>query len=75
LLIDSDSATLEAARGMGLSTVLLRGTALIPEGFPHPVIDGFAELFKPNTPAPPPEPATTEAEAPLDEQPEEPSDS
>jgi hypothetical protein len=37
---------LEAARSMGMSTVLMRGAALIPEGFPHPVIGGFAELFR-----------------------------
>ncbi len=75
LLIDSDSATLEAARGMGLSTVLLRGTALIPEGFPHPAIDGFAELFKPSTPAPPPESTPIEADVLPDEPPEESADS
>jgi hypothetical protein len=26
----------------------MRGAALIPEGFPHPVIGGFAELFRPS---------------------------
>ena len=46
LLIDSDPATLEVARGLGISTVLLRGTALVPADFPHPVIDGFADLFR-----------------------------
>ncbi|MBL78257.1 MAG: hypothetical protein CL459_04735 [Acidimicrobiaceae bacterium] len=48
LLIDSEPPTLEAARSMGMSTVLMRGSALIPEGFPHPVIGGFAELFRPS---------------------------
>tara|TARA_B000000460_G_C21414810_1_gene348199 strand:+ start:18 stop:779 length:762 start_codon:yes stop_codon:yes gene_type:complete len=46
LLIDSEPPMLEAARSMGMSTVLMRGAALIPEGFPHPVIGGFAELFR-----------------------------
>ena len=46
LLIDSDPATLEVARGLGISTVLLRGTALVPTDFPQPVIDGFADLFR-----------------------------
>jgi HAD superfamily hydrolase (TIGR01509 family) len=46
LLIDSDPSTLEAARGLGMSTVLLRGTALVPADFGHPVIDGFADLFR-----------------------------
>lgn len=46
LLIDSEQSALEAARGMGMSTVLMRGTALIPEGFAHPTIDGFAGLFR-----------------------------
>lgn len=46
LLIDSEPTTLEAARGLGISTVLLRGSALLPEGFSHPVIDGFAGLFR-----------------------------
>ena len=46
LLIDSDPATLEAARGLGMSTVLLRGAALVPADFGHPVIDGFADLFR-----------------------------
>jgi len=50
LLIDSEPATLEAARGLGMSTVLLRGTALVPAGFSHPVIDGFAGLFRPRRP-------------------------
>ena len=50
LLIDSEPATLEAARGLGMSTVLLRGKALVPEGFSHPVIDGFAGLFRPRRP-------------------------
>lgn len=48
LLIDSEPPMLEAARSMGMSTVLMRGAALIPEGFPHPVIGGFAELFRPS---------------------------
>ena len=48
LLIDSEVSTLEAAKGLGMSTVLLKGTALIPEGFPHPVINSFAELFRPS---------------------------
>ena len=46
LLIDSDPSTLEAARGLGMSTVLLRGTALVPADFGHPVIDGFSGLFR-----------------------------
>jgi len=46
LLIDSAPATLEAARGLGMSTVLLRGAALVPADFGHPVIDGFADLFR-----------------------------
>ncbi len=46
LLIDSDPSTLEAARGLGMSTVLLRGTALVPADFGHPVIDGFVDLFR-----------------------------
>ena len=46
LLIDSDPATLAAARGLGMSTVLLRGAALVPADFGHPVIDGFADLFR-----------------------------
>jgi len=71
LLIDSESSTLEAARGVGMSTVLLRGSALIPEGFPHPVIDGFAELFRPADPAPPAEAETQEPE-PEEPEPEEP---
>ncbi|MEC9000906.1 MAG: HAD-IA family hydrolase [Actinomycetota bacterium] len=50
LLIDSEPATLEAARALGMSTVLLRGKALVPEGFSHPVIDGFAGLFRPRRP-------------------------
>ena len=35
-----------------MSTVLLKGTALIPEGFPHPVINSFAELFRPSDATP-----------------------
>jgi len=50
LLIDSEAATLEAARGLGMSTVLLRGKSLVPEGFTHPIIDGFAGLFRPRRP-------------------------
>ncbi len=46
LLIDSEVATLEAARTMGMSTVLMSGTALIPEGFAHPTIDDFSGLFR-----------------------------
>ncbi|MED5394659.1 MAG: HAD family hydrolase [Actinomycetota bacterium] len=46
LLIDSEPNTLDAARYLGMSTVLLRGSALVPEGFSHPVIDGFAGLFR-----------------------------
>ena len=46
LLIDSDSPTLEAGRSVGMSTVLMRGRALVPGGFVHPVIDGFSELFR-----------------------------
>ena len=46
LLIDSEPITLDAARKLGMSTVLLRGSALVPEGFSHPVIDGFAGLFR-----------------------------
>lgn len=46
LLIDSEPVTLDAARGLGISTVLLRGAVLVPEGFSHPVIDGFAGLFR-----------------------------
>ena len=46
LLIDSEPVTLDAARSLGMSTVLLRGSALVPEGFSHPVIDGFAGLFR-----------------------------
>ena len=46
LLIDSEPITLDAARNLGMSTVLLRGSALVPEGFSHPVIDGFAGLFR-----------------------------
>ncbi|MDG1989109.1 MAG: HAD-IA family hydrolase, partial [Acidimicrobiales bacterium] len=46
LLIDSEPVTLDAARSLGISTVLLRGSALVPEGFSHPVIDGFAGLFR-----------------------------
>lgn len=46
LLIDSDPSTLEAGRGVGMSTVLMRGRALVPDGFAHPVIDGFANLFR-----------------------------
>ncbi len=52
LLIDSEAPTLEAARSMGMSTVLMRGSALIPEGFSHPVIGGFAELFRPSAKPP-----------------------
>jgi len=29
-----------------MSTVLLRGTALVPADFGHPVIDGFGDLFR-----------------------------
>ncbi len=46
LLVDSEIATLEAARTMGMSTVLMRGRALVPGGFNHPVIDGFADMFR-----------------------------
>jgi len=46
LLIDSEPITLDAARNLGMSTVLLRGSALVPEGFSHPVIDGFPGLFR-----------------------------
>jgi len=46
LLIDSEIATLEAARTMGMSTVLMTGTALVPEGFAHPTIDTFSGLFR-----------------------------
>jgi FMN phosphatase YigB (HAD superfamily) len=46
LLIDSEIATLEAARTMGMSTVLMTGTALIPEGLAHPTIDSFSGLFR-----------------------------
>ncbi|MBT3246225.1 MAG: HAD-IA family hydrolase [Actinobacteria bacterium] len=46
LLIDSEIATLEAARTMGMSTVLMTGTALIPEGFAHPTVDSFSGLFR-----------------------------
>ena len=46
LLIDSEPVTLDAARNLGMSTVLLRGAALVPEGFSHPAIDGFAGLFR-----------------------------
>ena len=54
LLIDSEVSTLEAAKGLGISTVLLKGSALIPEGFPHPVINSFAELFRPSDSQPDP---------------------
>ena len=50
LLIDSEPVTLDAARNLGMSTVLLRGSALVPEGFSHPVIDGFAGLFRARNP-------------------------
>ncbi len=53
-LIDSEVSTLEAAKGLGISTVLLKGSALIPEGFPHPVINSFAELFRPSDSQPDP---------------------
>ena len=46
LLVDSDPSTLEAGRGVGMSTVLMRGRALLPGGFSHPTIDGFAGLFR-----------------------------
>ncbi|MDG2428924.1 MAG: hypothetical protein P8M16_10940 [Acidimicrobiales bacterium] len=46
LLIDSEPVALDAARTLGMSTVLLRGAALVPEGFSHPTIDGFAGLFR-----------------------------
>jgi len=45
LLIESEIATLEAARTMGMSTVLMSGTALVPEGFTHPTINSFSGLF------------------------------
>ena len=45
LLVDSDIATLEAARGLGMSTVLMQSQVSIPSGFTHPKIEGFAELF------------------------------
>lgn len=45
LLVDSDIATLEAARGLGMSTVLMQSQVPIPSGFTHPKIEGFAELF------------------------------
>ena len=45
LLVDSDIATLEAARGLGMSTVLMQSQMPIPSGFSHPKIEGFAELF------------------------------
>ena len=46
LLIDSEPSTLEAGRGVGMSTVLMKGRTLVPDGFAHPVIDGFADLFR-----------------------------
>jgi putative hydrolase of the HAD superfamily len=64
LLIDSEPPMLEAARSMGMSTVLMRGAALIPEGFPHPVIGGFAELFRPSTKAAPAEYGASGGEVP-----------
>ena len=64
LLIDSEPPMLEAARSMGMSTVLMRGAALIPEGFPHPVIGGFAELFRPSTRAAPAEYGASGGEVP-----------
>jgi HAD superfamily hydrolase (TIGR01509 family) len=45
LLVDSDIATLEAARGLGMSTVLMQSQMPIPSGFSHPKIESFAELF------------------------------
>ena len=45
LLVDSEIATLEAARGIGMSTVLMQSQSPIPSGFSHPKIEGFAELF------------------------------
>ena len=45
LLVDSDIATLEAARGLGMSTVLMQSQVPVPSGFTHPKIEGFAELF------------------------------
>ena len=45
LLVDSEIATLEAARGLGMSTVLMQSQVPIPSGFTHPRIEGFAELF------------------------------
>ena len=45
LLVDSVIATLEAARGLGMSTVLMQSQVLVPSGFTHPKIEGFAELF------------------------------
>ncbi|MEE2768398.1 MAG: HAD-IA family hydrolase [Actinomycetota bacterium] len=46
LLVDSDPSTLEAGRGVGMSTVLMRGRGLLPGGFAHPMIDGFTGLFR-----------------------------
>ena len=45
LLVDSDISTLEAARSLGMSTVLMQSQIPIPSGFTHPKIEGFAELF------------------------------
>jgi len=45
LLVDSEIATLEAARGLGMSTVLMQSQVPIPSGFTHPRIEGFVELF------------------------------
>jgi len=45
LLVDSEIATLEAARGIGMSTVLMQSQIPIPSSFSHPKIKGFAELF------------------------------
>ena len=45
LLVDSDIPTLEAARSLGMSTVLMQSQIPIPSGFTHPKIEGFAELF------------------------------
>ena len=50
VVCDTEANALEAARALGMSTVLLRGKALVPEGFSHPVIDGFAGLFRPRRP-------------------------
>ena len=45
LFVDSDLATLEVARGLGISTVFMQGTMPTPSGLVHPKIHGFAGLF------------------------------